>query len=249
MNRCIWIPLIVLLGAGLCAAQEQGFPLVSGVCLLETSAYRTGLPPGKITIGMQVRTDTLFKISSGDKVLQGGLFREGFNSLVLYSKDFFRSSGTHSYILECKAGEWASVKEIRIDIRMVPLYVVQKKGEEKKQHVFTLSFLIGDQLIYSTRKFALSDISFKLELPPWEGKYDPFGLIDDREKPSSGVSILGAVASLYQIAKSLAPAKETDEENSPPQKKQRIESTFLKTNASGDLWQWSTLVSIKTKDL
>ncbi len=249
MNRCIWIPVIVLLGTGLCAAQEQGFPLVSGVCLLENSAYRTGLPPGKITIGMQVRTDTLFKISSGGRVLQAGLFREGFNSIDLFSRDFFRSSGTHAFILECKAGESVVVKEIQLDIRMVPLYVVQEKGEEKKQHVFTLSFLIGDQLIYSTRKFALGDISFKLELPPWEAQYDPFGLIDDVEKPSSGVSILGAVASLYQLAKSLAPAKEPEEENIIPQKKQRIETTFLKTNVSGDVWQWSTLISIKTKDL
>ena len=248
MNRCIWIPVIVLLGAGVFAAQEQGFPLVSGVCLLENSAYRTGLPPGKVTIAMQVRTDTLFKISSGDRVLQAGLFREGFNSIALYSKDFFRNSGTHTFILECKAGESVVVKEIRIDIRMVPLYFVPKKGEEKKQHVFTLSFLIGDQLIYSTRKFALGDISFKLELPPWEGQYDPFGLIDDKEKPSSGVPILGAVAVLYQLGKSLAPAKDMDEENSAPQKRQRIETTFLKTNVSGDLWQWKGLITIKASD-
>jgi hypothetical protein len=182
-------------------------------------------------------------------VLQAGLFREGFNSIDLFSRDFFRNSRTHTFILECKAGELVEVKEILIDIRMVPLYVVQKKGEEKKQTVYTLSFLIGDQLIYSTRKFALGDISFKMELPPWEGQYDPHGLIDDVEKPSSGIPILGAVASLYQLARALAPPKEPEEEISDPPKKQRIETTFLKTNVSGDVWQWSTLISIKTKDL
>jgi len=109
--------------------------------------------------------------------------------------------------------------------------------------------LIDDRLIYSTRKFALSDISFKLELPPWEGRYDPFGLIDGKQKPVSGIPLLGAVAGLYYLAMSLSPVKDIDEENNVPQKKQQIETTFLKTNVSGDLWQWKALIFIKTIDL
>jgi hypothetical protein len=248
MNKCVWITVIVLLWTGVCAADEQGFALVSGICLVENEAYRTGLPPGKITIGMQVRTDSLFKISSGDRVLKAGLFRKGFNSIALPSADFFRKTDTHTFILECKAGESVVVKEILIDIRIIPHYVVQKMGEERKRHVYTLSLLIGDRLIYSTRKFALSDISFKLELPPWEARYNPFGLIDGTKKPVSGIPILGAVAGLYHLAKSLSPAKDIDEENIVPQKKQQIETTFLKTNVSGDLWQWSALILIKVSE-
>jgi len=234
---------------GVCAADEQGFPLVSGICLVENEVYQRDLPPGKITIGMQVRTDTLFKISFGDRVLQAGLFRKGFNTIALPSADFFRERGTHTFILECKSGESVVDKEIVIDIRLVPLYVVQKMNEERKQHVYTLSFLIGDRLIYSTRKFELSDISFKLELPPWEGRYNPFGLIDGTQKPVSGIPILGAVAGLYHLAKSLSPAQDINEEDIVPQKKQQIETTFLKTNVSGDLWQWKVLISIKTIDI
>jgi hypothetical protein len=48
---------------------------------------------------------------------------------------------------------------------------------------------------------------------------------------------------------SLSPAKDIDEENNVPQKKQQIETTFLKTNVSGDLWQWKALIFIKTIDL
>ncbi|MEE8605577.1 MAG: hypothetical protein V3S65_09390 [Candidatus Aminicenantaceae bacterium] len=249
MNKCVWITVVVFLWTGVCAADEQGFPLVSGICLVENEVYQRGLPPGKITIGMQVRTDTLFKISFGDRVLQAGLFRKGFNTIALPSTDFFRKTDTYTFILGCKSGESVVDKEIVIDIRLVPLYVVQKMGEEKKQHVYTLSFLIGDRLIYSTRKFSLSDISFKLELPPWEGIYNPFGLIDRTQKPVSGIPILGAVAGLYHLAMSLSPAKDINEENIVPQKKQQIETTFLKTNVAGDLWQWKALIFIKTIDL
>jgi hypothetical protein len=102
-------------------------------------------------------------------------------------------------------------------------------------------------LIYATKKFALSDISFKIDLPPSHGQYDPFGLIDDVKRPPEGVSVLGAVAALYQIAKSFAPQKDEIEKDTSIQKKQRIETTFLKTGVAGDLWQWKALISLKSR--
>jgi hypothetical protein len=248
MNKFIWILWVVFLFPGVSAGDEEGFPLVSGICLVENEAYHGGSPPGKITIGLQVRTDTLFKISAGDRVLQGGLFRKGFNTIALPAPGFFTKADTHKFLLECMADGSVVVKEIVIDVRIIPLYVVQKMGKERKKHTFTLSFFIGDRLIYSTRKFPLSDITFKLELPPSHGRYDPFGLIDGTQKPVSGVPILGAVAGLYHLAKSLSPQKDKKEEDVAIQKKQQIEMTFLKINASGDLWQWSGLITIKAMD-
>jgi hypothetical protein len=248
MNKFIWILWVVFLFPGVCAGEEEGFPLVSGICLVKNEAYHGGLPPGRITIGLQVRSDALFKISAQDRVLKGGLFRKGFNSIALPAPDFFTKTDTHIFMLECMANGSAVVKEIVIEIRIVPLYVVQKMGRERKKHTFTLSFFIGDRLIYSTRKFPLSDITFNLELPPSHGRYDPFGLIDGTKKPVNGVSILGAVAGLYHLAKSLSPQKDKKEEDVAIQKKQRIEMTFLKTNVSGDLWQWRGLISIEAMD-
>jgi hypothetical protein len=249
MNKCVWISVIVCLGTGIFAADEQGFPLVSGMCLVENTAYQTGLPPGKITIGMQVRNDALFKISFKNRVLHAGLLRRGFNTIALPSSAFFQKTDTHTFILECKADESVIVKEIDINIRILPLYVVQQRGEERKKHVYTLSFLIGDRLIYATRKFAPGDISFKLELPPSLGQYDPFGLIKGAQKPITGIPILGAVAGLYHLAKSLSPVKDISKEGGAIQKKQQIDTTFLKTNMSGDLWQWRALIILKTRDM
>jgi hypothetical protein len=249
MNKVIRIAVIVFLCAGICAAEEQGFPLVSGICLVENEVYHRGLPPGKITIGFDVRTDVLFKISFGDRVLHAGPLRKGFHSVSLPSQDLFRRTDSHRFILECKSDELVVSKEIVIDIRLIPLYLLQKSGEERKHHTYTLSFLIGDQLVYSTRKFAPRDISFELNLPPWEGRYNPFGLIGGTQKPVTGVSILGAAAVLYHLVKSLSPAEETTDEDFVPQKKQQIETMFSKMNAAGDLWQWRALLYIKSKDL
>jgi hypothetical protein len=249
MNKSVWIAAAVLLCTSVLSAEKQGIPLISGVCLVENEAYHSGLPPGKITIGFEARTDALFKISFKDRVLHAGLFRKGFHTIALSLPKFFQKTDTHRFILECKSGDSVISKEIVIDVRLVPLYIVQKVGEKKKKRVFTLSFLIGSRLLYSTRKFAPSDISFEFELPPWEGRYNPFGLIDGAQKPVSGIPILGAAAGLYHLAKSISSARKTTEEDVVPQKKQQIETTFLKTNVSGDLWQWRALIFIEAKDL
>jgi len=247
MNKFIALLGITFFLTGVCSGEEKGIPLVSRICLVENEVFQRALPPGKITIGLQVLTDALYKISSRDRVLHGGIFQKGFNSFPLSAKDFFNTTGAHTFVLECKADEWAVRKEIVIDISLVPLYVVQKRGQERKKHEFTLSFFIGNQLIYATKKFALSDISFKIDLPPSDGRYDPFGLIDDIKKPTEGVPILGAVAGLYQIAKSLSPRKDKKADDRDFQKKQQIETTFLKKSISGDLWQWRALILLKTK--
>ena len=241
--------VVLLLSMGFLAHEEQGFPLVSGICLMENEAYHKSLPPGSITIGFEVQADALFKISFKDRVVQAGQFRKGFHTIALPSPDFFRRTDTHRVILECKSGEKQVSKEILIAIRLLPLYIVQKGGERRKQRAYTLSFLIGTRLMYSTRKFAPSDISFELELPPWEGEYDPFGLIDGRKKPVSGVPILGAAAVLYHLAKSISSEEEAAGKDIVPQKKHQIETTFMKKNSAGDLWRWKALISVESKDL
>jgi hypothetical protein len=247
MNKYICLIGIFFYLTGICAGQEQGLPLISGICLIENKVYQSGLPPGKITIGLQAQAEALYKMSDRGRVLQGGVFKKGFNFLPLPAKEMFTRTGTHTFFLECKAGEWTFAKEIIIDIRLVPLYVVQKRGEERKKHEFTLSFFIGDRLIYATKKYAETDISFKIDLPPSDGRYDPFGLIDDVKKPAEGVPIFGAVAGLYHLAKSLSPGKE-EEDYSNFEKRQQIETTFLKANISGDLWQWRVLIILKTNE-
>jgi hypothetical protein len=210
--------------------------------------YQRHVPPAKIIIGIETRSDALYKLSSQEGVIQGGLFQKGFNSLAISAQRFFDKTGSHLFELELKTDNSEEKKEITIEIRLLPLYVVQRRGEAEKKREFTLSLFIGDQLIYATRKFSLQDISFKLDLPPSEGRYNPFGLIKGTQKPINTVSVLDAVAGIYQLAKSLVPKKEKDEEEKPIVKKHQIETTFVKRDVTGDLWEWKALISIETKD-
>lgn len=249
MNKGARLAAILFLCAGVFAGQKLGLPIVSGICIVEDDSYRKDLPPGKLTIGFDIRSEALYKISFKNRIVYAGQARKGFHTFAFHSPDFFKQTDTHRILLDLKSGSEVVSKEILINIRLIPLYLVQKAGGRKKQHVYTLSFLIGDQLIYSTRKFAPRGISFELDLPPWEGRYNPFGLIAGTQKPVSGVPILGAVAGIYNIAKYLSMAEEKPAEKTVPQKKQRIETTFLKANAAGDTWQWKALVQITAQDL
>lgn len=248
MNKFVWVLCLLIFFRGGVAYDQEGFPLLSGIYLVDSGDYAKGLPPSEITVGFQVRSEALYKISSRGRVIKGGIFQKGFNSIDLEAGDFFDRTETHSFLLECKAGEAVIQKEIMINIRIFPLYIVQKRGEERKRHEFTLAFYLGDRMIYATKKFPARDISFTLELPPSTGQYNPFGLIDGAKKPVSGIPIMGAVSSLYQLAKSLSPRKKNEEGDRIIEKKQQIEMTFLKTDMLGDLWQWRALVSLKSSD-
>jgi hypothetical protein len=223
--------------------------IITEIYLVDNEAlHQRHIPPGKIIIGIEVRSDALYKLSSQEGILQGGLFQKGFNSLAISAQRFFDKTDSHLFELELKTDNVQEKKEITIEIRLLPLYVVQKRGEEEKKHEFTLSLFLRDQLIYATRKFSLQGISFKFDLPPSDGRYNPFGLMKGIQKPINTVSVLDAVAGIFQLAKSLAPGEKKDEEEKFIEKKQQIETTFVKRDVTGDFWEWKALISIETKD-
>lgn len=221
--------------------------IAADIFLIDSENYYRHTPPGKIIIGIEVLTDALYKLSAWEEgIIQGGLFQKGFNLLAIPAQGFFDKTGSRQYVLEFKKDNLLEKKVISIEIRLFPLYVVQKRGEEEKKIEFTLSLFIGNRLIYATRKFSLPEISFKLDLPPSEEKYNPFGLIKGTQKPVNTVSVLDAVAGIYQLAKSLTSRRE--EEATVMRKISQIETSFAKRNAAGDLWNWKALVTLKIED-
>jgi hypothetical protein len=249
MNKRLYLSFVLLMGL-ICVLPAEGvISLVSEIFLIDSEIYQKYVPPGRILIGVEMESDVLYKLSSQSEVLQGGLLRKGFNSLSIDTQGFFEKSGSHKFVLETKVEDSLAKKEITIDVQLMPLYVVQKRGEEKKKYEYTVSLFVGDRLIYSTRKFALGDLSFKLDLPPSDGVYNPFGLIDGRQPPLNTFSIPDAIAGLYQLAKTLTSGKGKESQDKTIQKKQQIETTYVRRNASGDLWQWRALILLNTKDL
>ena len=217
------------------------------IFLVDSEGDQRNTPPGKIILGIGVQSDILYKLSTGEDTLQGGLFQKGLNFLDIPARQFFDSSGFHLFELEFKKENILKRREITIEIRLLPLYLVRKRGEAEKKVEFTVSLFIGDKLIYATKKFSLHDMSFSFELPLSDGIYRPFGLIKGTQKPINTVSILDAVGEIYKLAKSLGSKKEQVKERDVERKRQ-IETEFLKRDKAGDLWQWKALISLETKD-
>ena len=222
---------------------------MSEIFLVNDEMYKKYVPPWEIILGVEMEADAFYKISAKDEVLQGGLLRKGFNSLHIPAQGFFEKSGPHRFVLDMKSDGTSEKKEITIEVKLMPVYIVQKRGEERKKYEYSVSFFIGGRLIYSTKKIPLSDISFKLDLPPSQGVYNPFGQIDGMYKPVQSVSILDAIAGIYSLVNTLGAGKDKGKHNEPIQKKQQIETTFVKSNTKGDVWQWRAMIQLKTKTL
>jgi hypothetical protein len=221
-------------------------PLIAGIFLIEGGSYQKSTPPVKIVIGVEMKADALYKLSAQGRLIAGGFFPEGWNVLSLPSVDLFQKSGSHSYILEAKSGDFESRKEIVIDVRMIPQYVIRRISEKRKKYTYTLSFLMGEKLIYATTKLPASEISLKLDLPPSTGEYNPFGLIEKSYTPPRSVSILDAAAGVYQLAKSLSKGKNKKDRQETIQKKKQITTTFKRRNAVGEEWLWKAQITLKT---
>ncbi len=248
MNKTCLLYLLVVIILSFFVQAEAIDKIAKEIFLVDSEMYQKHIPPGKIILGIEIQADTLYKLSSYEGVIQGGLFQKGFNFLAIPAQRFFDKTASHLFELELKKDNYVEKKEIMIEIRLLPLYVVQKRGEAEKQREFTLSLFIGDHLIYATRKFSLKDISFKFDLPLSDGKYNPFGLIKGTQKPVNTVSVLDAVSLIYALARSLSPKKESDEDDKAIEKKYQIETAFVKRNIAGDLWEWKAFISLKTKD-
>ncbi len=249
MNRRALLALSLLVGLVSLAHTQGRLSLVSEIFLVDDERYQTYVPPGEIIIGVEMEADALYKISGQDEVLEGGILRKGFNSLRISTRGFFEKSGSHVFVLDMKSGNSRERKVITIEVMLMPVYVVKKKGEEKKNYEYSVSFYIGGRLIYSTKKIPLSDITFELDLPPSPGVYNPFGQIDGMYKPIQSVSILDAIAGVYSLVNSLSGEKEKESRGKTIQRKRQIETTFVKSNAQGDVWQWRALIQISAKTL
>jgi len=222
--------------------------LVSEIFLVNDEMYKY-VPPREIILGVEMEADSFYKISAQDEVLQGGLLRKGFNNLHLSAQGFFEKSGSHRFVLDMKSDGSLEKKEITIEVSLIPVYLVQKRGEERKKYEYSVSFFIGGRLIYLTKKIPLSDISFKLNLPPSQGVYNPFGQIDGMYKPVQSVSVLDAIAGIYSLVNTLGAGKNKGKHNLTVQRKQQIETIFVKSNTRGDVWQWRAMIQLKTKTL
>lgn len=206
-----------------------GFVESSGI----TSASFSLNPPERLVLGVEMASETYFKLSDSEKVLKGGLFRRGFNSVAIGTKKLFREPGTYSYFLEFKAGDLIVRRELAIDVRRDSFGVIQKPVAQGKNPEYVVKMFLGEDLLASSRK-SLPSPPLKIDIPPPGGVYDPFGPgYQNDPKIPSPFPIMALPAAIYDLIKSLT--KRDDVEPVPPvELKSEVAFVFNEKNASGD---------------
>jgi hypothetical protein len=205
-----------------------GFVESSGI----TSAPFSLNPPERLVLGIEMANEVYYKLSDGENVLKGGLFRRGFNSVTIETKKIFRNSGAYPYFLEFKAGDLIVRRELAIDVRRDSYGVIGKPAEQSKNPEFVLKIFLGDELLASSRKF-LPSPPLKIDIPPPGGVYDPFGpgYQNDPKLPNS-FPIMSLPAAIYELIKSLT-NRDKAEPVPPVELKPEVAFVFNEKNAAG----------------
>jgi hypothetical protein len=198
------------------------YPLVTGLSFLEYRASQEMGLPATIQVGMDLLNAAYFKVSRGDRVLEGGHWGKGFHILDLPVSDLFEQSGTHEFSLILKAGDLVVRKPILIDIEVRTELSSSASpatagippsetftGKSQKVPEGEIALYVDGRLVLSSKKTApRSPEPLKIPIPgPSMPGTKPY-LLPPREDPMSrGVSILDALALAYKAIKDLTAKK------------------------------------------
>jgi hypothetical protein len=207
-----------------------GFVESSGV----TSVPYSANPPETLVLGVEMGNEAFYKLSDGENVLKGGLFRRGFNSISLETKRLFQVSRTYPYFLELKAGDMIVRRELAVDVFVNSVGVIGgKPAGPSKNPEYVLKMFLGDNLLASSRKI-LPSPPLKVEIPPPGGVYDPFGPgYQNEPKIPNSFPIMALPAAIYDLIKRLT--KRNEVEPVPPvELKSEVSFAFNGKDAAGD---------------
>lgn len=205
--------------------------------------------PGQLFLGVEMAGETYYKLSEGDNVLKGGLFKRGFNSIGIETDKILRESRSCSYVLEFKSGDLIVRRELVFDVRLDASGVMAKPVPVGENIAYELRLYLGDTLLASSRKTVPSSPQMKIDVPPPSGAYDPWGpgYQNEPEIPSS-FPVFAIPALIKELIKSL---KKKDEVEPVPPVELRSEITisFQKKNAAGHPMEVRARILLGLKDI
>lgn len=227
------------------------YPLVTEISLLGNSVEEGLYPPASLTLGVEIRNEALFKFSFQGKVLKGGLFKAGLNTISIETGNFFENSGSYVYLLELKAGELIIKKEIEVEVELEIPETLKKVSAADSEIEYRLSMFVGDDLIVSSKKVGLSSagLGIKIDLPPIKVPYDPDYPIKRNKPGYNFVSISDMATLVSEVIKELKKLKKPKEVvQSAAIQKSRVKTVvFPRKDAEGVPREIKAVVRIKEK--
>jgi hypothetical protein len=237
MSRKILIlkAFLMILSLGLHSADN--ISLIRDISFIDLKNYTGRTPPSSLVLGINVEVDVFYKLSDSTGVLKGGLFKSGFNTVSIESRDLFLRSGTYTYSLEVKAGPVIQKKsfDIEIELDLPPQPPVPEKKPEKKieDKVYKLSLYVGDRLIATSQKAQEDRANLKLDLPPSHGSYQPFGPPERDDPMMHSVPIPVVIAEVYKLFKNVVKKRKERKLAAKARTVKKMTASFLRSNSDG----------------
>ena len=142
----------------------------SSAVTVETSVH----PPDSLILGVEMAGETLSTLFANGRVIKGGMFRRGFNEIVLDARPVFRESGNHPYVLEFKSGDLVIRRSLTLNLRRETYGQVVRRQEARTAE-YSVKLYLGDRLLAANQKTAAVPPPLDIPIPAPTGKYDPFG--------------------------------------------------------------------------
>jgi hypothetical protein len=222
------------------ARWKSAYPLVTGLVFLERAGESDPSPPARLEVGLDLLNGAYYKVSVSDRVLEGGLWQQGFHILKLPFSADYDKPGSLEFDLDLKTGGMVVRKRItvEIDVRaagptasLPPIQTaVPARLPPPRLVEGEVSLYIGEKLILKSKKLPSKTAPIKFKIPgPSAFGTKPY-LAPKKDDPMlNTVSVLDALALAYQTVKDLIKKKKAGPASPPVyQKTQQFAFSFTR---------------------
>jgi hypothetical protein len=183
----------------------------SSAVTVQSSAY----PPDSLILGVEMAGEVLYKLSANGEVIKGGMFRRGFNEIVIDARPVFRESGNYPYTLEFKAGDLVIQRTIVLSLRRESFGQLGARPGAVRTAEYSVKLYLGDRLLAANQRTAPVSPPLDIPIPGPTGHYDPFGPgYQNEPKFPSAVPITALPEAIKEIFDAFK--KKGDNEPVPP---------------------------------
>jgi hypothetical protein len=132
-------------------------------------------PPDRLILGIEMANEVLYKLYLEGDVIKGGMFRRGFNEVVVDTRKIFRESGNYRFMLEFKAGDLLIKRTIILALRRDTYGAVGKQPAGAQALEYAVKIFLGNSLLAVNQRTVPVSPPINIPVPPPSGRYDPFG--------------------------------------------------------------------------
>ncbi|MHB8095636.1 MAG: hypothetical protein ACYDH0_11930 [Candidatus Aminicenantales bacterium] len=223
---------------------KRTYPLITNILFLERPDESESFPPLSLEVGLDLLNPGYYKISRGGSALEGGFWQAGYHILRLPVTSAYDGADRADFDLDLRTGAMVVRKRISVVIGIqesaTPTLLPRRSNGARDPRTpprpveGEVSLFIGDKLILTSQKLSSrpSPIVFKLPGPSAPGT-KPY-MAPRRDDPMlNQVSILDAVATIYDVLKDLGKKKKAAAAEAPAYQK-TAQRAFSFTRAASD---------------